>query len=134
MNNPWSFTRTQVQWIAENYIELQSGIWPDVDHAECQSKVSIQARASYENPCMLAAEFAARVKMCGQDGMLVSYRYGMQKPILYTEKDVAEAWHLLFETVCSRISRVLWYCTSERGSNGTRRTESYHDWERRTRR
>ncbi len=134
MRGVWNFSRRQVQWVLDNFPDLREGIWPDFEQAECYGRGTlVSARAAFESAAMLAAELGCRVKMCGLDGLLVEERYGMVTDVPKLEAVIARERHLDLYEVVSRILRVSWYCTSERGTDGARRRQSYEDWKRETR-
>jgi len=107
------------------YHDLSTGAQPEHpndNNPEC-SKSRI-AHGPYENPCMLAAEVARRVRRCGFDGYLVEERYGlnlMARP-KQTEQIAAERG-LPELDICKRINRVTWYCVGRKA-----KTETYCQW------
>ena len=127
------FDRATVRWVAHNYIELSCGVWPDPESDEnLVRRKQLSQHAAFENPCLIAGEFAVRVKVCGTDGMLVEDCYGMINGITKRPSQIARERHMKFDDVVNRINKVLWYCTDDEDSRG-RRHEDYQTWKNRTR-
>ena len=119
-----------VRWVLNNYIELSHGLWPDPEVDEnITHRKQLSCHAPFENPCLIAGEVSARVRLCGMDGMLVEECCGMIAGCPLKPSEIARRRHMDFNEVCNRLNKVIWYCTDE---DGGRRQESYQDWKRHT--
>lgn len=116
-----------VNWTLFHYNELRSGIWPDkrTDDIEVHNRV-MSSHAPFENPCLLAAEVAIRVKWCGVDGYMVEERFGMGARGTTTPEDgIAFNRRLPADEVHRRINRVKQFVAD-------RPAAAYDDWKRDT--
>jgi hypothetical protein len=128
------YSREDIDFILDHFQELQHGEWPDTDHVESGNRrPGISHRAKFEDPCIVAGEIAARVKLCGQDGLLVELRYAMNGGVQVLEAVVAEKYHMPLYEVCRKINRVKWFCVGKRRSwhkdhAGVYQLMEYKDW------
>ncbi len=117
-----SYDRESVDFILDHYQELSAGIDPDSQCAESGGR----SRSRYHAPGIAliewASEIAARVKLCGLDGMLVEERYGLRSTPPAPEAEIAETRHIPLYEVSRRINRVKWFCV------GKRRKPDYELW------
>ena len=123
------FDRPCIDWVWENIVLLQRGIWP-ARRPSGYTDIKIYVRrgishASFETACLVAAEAEIRAKKCGLDGYLVEDRYIKELPV----EDIARKRHLRIDDVIRRINKVLWYSAS--GHN--QRPETYDEWKRQSR-
>ena len=125
----WRLDHDTVMMVLENYHDLATGAQPggmtsnDAGNPESQ-RVNSSYHAPFENSCLLSAEVARRVRLCGLDGMIVEERYGlnlMAKP--KTVEQIAEARRIEVTLIVQRIKKVVWFCV---GRN--LRRESYEEW------
>lgn len=113
------YSRQDIDFILDHYNELRGGEWPDIDHAESGNRrPGISCRAKFEDPCLVAGEIAARVKLCGLDGMLVAQRYGMDTGRVLSVIIIEKTWHIELYEVERRINRVKWFCVGSRQKEG----------------
>ncbi len=127
------YGRKAVEFILENYNDLRSGTDPDPECVETTGRGGIKCHAPYEVFCLTAGEVAARVAMCGLDGMLVEERYGMKRDPPMTEAEIEKKRRIPLYVICAKINRVKKYCAGrDRGyhedRNGELRYYTYEEW------
>ncbi len=133
------YSREDVDLILEHYNDLRSGIWTQEQHIDFEvRKPGTSRRANFEDACLIAGEIAARVKLCGQDGMLVEECYGMVTGIPMTEGQIEKARHIPLYEIERRINRVKWFCVGRKRKRPGRddRGEllsAYEFWKQRSR-
>jgi hypothetical protein len=114
-----------VRWVEENYYELSHGIWPDPEIDDNVSKrTQVSAHAGYESPAGLAGDVAARVYLCGHDGLVTLLRYGMIGGEPLRPGALARKYHLEFDAVVAALIRVSWWCTDAEYGKGLK----YREW------
>lgn len=123
MEDFWKLDHDTVILILEHYHDLATGarLVNDVGNSETRGDSS---HTVFEESCMLAAEVARRVRRCGQDGMIVEERYGLN--LMAAPKDVeqiADERVMLDTEIYRIIKKVAWYCT---GRNA--KQQDYEDW------
>lgn len=122
------YRREDIDFILDHYQDLQKGILPEPVYDDSEERSTSRHRALFEEACLCSGEIAARVKLCGQDGMLVEERYGMNNLPPMSEAQIEKSRHIDLYEVCRRINRVKWFCVGR-----TRKIGGYEAWKRRTR-
>lgn len=111
-----------VRWVIENYAVLSHGNWPDPknDQSSGVRKPGVSHHAPFESPCIIAAEIARRVRVCGEDGLLVQLYSGMLIGEPIPAEKMVYNYRLASNTadIYRRINKVAWYCTDEEYSMG----------------
>ncbi len=115
------YDRDSIDWILDHYQELGCGIDPDPVPSESGRNIS-RYHARGIVLIEMAAEIAARVKLCGLDGMLVEERYGLNDRDPIGEVEIERSRHIPLYEVCRRINRVKWFCV------GRKRKPDYELW------
>ena len=111
----WRLDYDTVLMVLENYHDLATGAQPGgmtSSDGNPESQRATSYHAPFESSCMLAAEVARRVRLCGIDGMICEERYGLtmvSKP--KTVEQIAEARCIDVRIISRSITRVTWYCT-----------------------
>jgi hypothetical protein len=119
--------RDVVKWVLENYYELSHGIWPDPEVDEnSRMRKQLSHHASYENPCGVAGDVSARVRLCGRDGIITEKCYGIDGGMPLRPGALSRKYHLKFEDVTNALNRVTWFCTDEEYGKGVK----YGEWKR----
>ncbi len=122
-----NITYSIVRWVEENYIDLSHGLWPDPESEDTVSKRrQLSYHAPYESPCMLAGDIAARVKLCGRDGILMEKCCGMETNMRIRPSQLARNYHISYDEVVIALNRVTWFCTDEEFGKGLK----YDEWKK----
>ena len=137
----YKYDRDGIQFVLDNYQELSAGIWPDPGEQSEGKRPGVSSHGPFESSCLVSAEVAARVKLCGLDGLLVECRYAMSgdpHQVPATEAEIEKYYHIPLYEVERRINRVTWYCVGSRrayhkDSEGKYRYMDYEEWKRESR-
>jgi|GEM_PF-3752942 len=121
------YSRAAVDEILDHYQELRCGIDPDPTCGESCGKTLSRYRAKGITFIEMAGEIAARVKLCGQDGMLCEERYGLITEPPVEDAEMERKRHIPLYEIARRINRVKWFCVGRK-----RKLEGYEVWKART--
>jgi hypothetical protein len=132
-NDLWAFEFDTVQMVLEHYHDISVGVsqrsLTTYDNPESK-RTGTNSDASFVITCMLAAEVARRVRRCGQDGMIVEERYGLNLMAApKTIEQIADERVMLDVKIYRIINKVIWYCTGrnliEQDYEGWKRGKKY---------
>jgi len=125
--NRWKLSRADILIVLRYYHELRSGQKIDFSSKHSNNSESQwtgrSLHASFEEPCLLAAEVYTRVKSCGFDGYLVAERYGLDNGVPIPEKLISSIRKIPLKDVYQAINRVVRYCQGRK-----RKRIAYLDW------
>jgi hypothetical protein len=119
------FTHGEVLTVLKNYEEFSSGRF-----IEASKKNPAEGRtpgrnvvATFENPCLIAAEIWSRVSSCGKHGEIIKHRFGMNpNSIPISTRRLCRTRGIKLDEFYFILHNVSWYCT---GKN--RRKEAYDE-------
>ncbi len=118
-----------IMYVLEHYVTLSKGMWPEpkVDDTGIR-RPGVIYNATFETPCIIAAEVARRVRVCGEDGLIVEVMFGMLtgRPVRVLE--LAQTRRISIEKIYRKLHKVVWYCTDAVFQTG----QTYEEWKRST--
>ncbi len=133
MNENWfsygefKFSREQIVWALEHLQMLREGQWPP-EHKETGyiggKDKTINRRATFENPAIIASEIDSRLVCCGLDGLLLELAYASgEDDRIQIEQHIAFALGENINEIDRRVNRALKFLTGKR-----RKRRSYDQW------